>query len=91
MALVESDLELYTTFMTPKDDLEEFYEVFKAQVATINTHGGKAGLHPTLRQQHLKTLLDAIGVASLDEVSDPEQRKQIGDKATKLSCEEYLA
>ena len=49
MALVESDLQLYTTFMKDKDP-ESFLELFKAQINTINSHGGRAGYHPELLQ-----------------------------------------
>ena len=46
MALVASDLALYTTFMTSADDTEDFYGMFNAMADTINFHGGIAGYHP---------------------------------------------
>ena len=56
MALVESDLLLYTTFMK-EEDPERFLELFKAQIDTINSHGGRAGYHPALHQQHFNICL----------------------------------
>ena len=43
MALVTSDLDLYTTFITSEDDTEEFYGTFNAMADTINVHGGSSG------------------------------------------------
>ena len=43
MALVTSNLSLYTTFMTSENDTKEFYGMFNAMVDTINFHGGSSG------------------------------------------------
>ena len=43
MAYMESDLLLYTTFMSKQDTLQDFYDLFTAQYETINAHSGHAG------------------------------------------------
>ena len=57
MALLTSNLALYTTFMTSEDDIEEFYGTFNAMADTINVHGGRSGYHPHLYVDHLAILL----------------------------------
>ena len=56
MALVTSDLALYTLFMTSKDDTEAFYGTFNAMADTINFHGGGSGCHPQLYADHIAIL-----------------------------------
>ena len=48
MAIVSSDVALYTTFMSSTDDTDDFYRTFLAMVETINVQGGSAGFHPQL-------------------------------------------
>ena len=42
MAIVSSDVALYTTFMSSSDDTDDFYWTFLAMVETINVHGRSA-------------------------------------------------
>mmetsp|Transcript_11546 Transcript_11546/g.25310 ORF Transcript_11546/g.25310 Transcript_11546/m.25310 type:complete len:100 (-) Transcript_11546:1329-1628(-) len=81
MALVESDLLLYLSYMKPKE---------VAQVDTINAYGGTAGWHPRLYNEHKQRLLAAAKVTDTKSLK-PEEMKAIQDKAKKESCEEYLA
>ena len=53
MALVTSDLDLYTKFMTNEDDTEEFYGKLNAMADRINVHGGSSGYHTQLYADHL--------------------------------------
>ena len=53
MALVTSDLSLYTTFMTSEYDTEELYGTFNAMTDTINVHDSSAGYHSQLYADHL--------------------------------------
>ena len=59
MTTVESDVELFTIVQEPGQDLDNYYKVFKAQVDTINAHGGNAGYHPVVYMLHLAALLKA--------------------------------
>ena len=43
MTTVESNIELFTIIQEPGQDLDSYYKAFKAQVDTINAHGGNAG------------------------------------------------
>ena len=43
VALVTSDLALYTTFMTSENGTEEFYGMFNAMADMINVHGRSSG------------------------------------------------
>ena len=45
MDLVMRNAALYTKVMNFKDTLDEYYQVFKAQVDTTKTHSGKSGYH----------------------------------------------
>ena len=46
MAIVASDMTLYTTYMNKDETPAAFCRTFQANVDTINTHGGSAGRHP---------------------------------------------
>ena len=48
MAIVASDVSLYTTYMSKTEKPVDFCRTFQATVDTINTHGGCAGHHPQL-------------------------------------------
>ena len=48
MALVTSNLALYTMFMTSEDNTEKFYGTFNAMADIINFHDGSVGYHPHL-------------------------------------------
>ena len=54
MAIVESDLELYTIAQDPGESLDEYYKVFLAQGDTIDAHGGNAGYHPVIYTAHMR-------------------------------------
>ena len=62
---------------------------FQANVDTINTHGGSAGRHPKLFDEHVACLMSERG---LDPDSDDIDglKKAIID-AERGSCDEYLA
>ena len=57
MAIVASDMALYTTYMSKSELPVVFYRIFQANVDTINTHGGCAGRHPELVTQHITRLM----------------------------------
>ena len=57
MTIVESDVELFMISQDPRQTLDVYYKVFKAQVDTINAHGGNAGHHPIVYQLHLAALV----------------------------------
>ena len=56
MAIVSSDVALYTTFMSSTDDTNDFYQTFLAVAETINVHGGSTGYHPQLFSDHFTVL-----------------------------------
>ena len=58
MAIVESNVELYTIHQGSGESLDEYNKVFKAQVDTIDAHGGNAGYHPAVFALHLNTTLE---------------------------------
>ena len=62
MAYVESDLRLYTTFQRDKQNFDDYLSLFKANVETVNAHGGKAGFHPQLHSDTMGKLLEASGI-----------------------------
>ena len=88
MALVTSDLALYTTFMTSEDDTEEFYGTFNAMAENINVHGGSAGYHPHLYVDPLAIFL-VESMMDLTTISKGELERVQKD-ANKSACEEYL-
>ena len=57
MAIVESNVELYTIHQGSGESLDEYNKVFKAQVDTIDAHGGNAGYHPTIYTAHKEATL----------------------------------
>ena len=56
MAILLSDIALYTTFMSSIDYTDDFYRTFLAMVETINVYCGSAGYHPQLFADHLSAL-----------------------------------
>ena len=56
MAIVLSDVKLYTIFMSSIDDTNDFYRNFLAVVETINIHSRSAGYHPQLCANHFESL-----------------------------------
>ena len=63
MTTVESNVELYTIHQRSWESLDEYYKVFKAQIDTIDTHGGNAWYHPVVYALHLAALLEKKGIA----------------------------
>ena len=89
MALVESDMRLYLTHMKPDEDPNDFMEIFKTMAETINVHGGQAGLHPRLLEEHKERLLKEMGRSESDLNSG--ETDALGVAAVDASCEEYLS
>eukprot|EP00957_Ditylum_brightwellii_P161881 12324903-Ditylum_brightwellii.AAC.1 len=54
MAIVASNMTLYTTFMSKAETPVAFCCIFQANVDMINTHGGCAGCHPKLLDEHVE-------------------------------------
>ena len=57
MAYVEDDFKMYTTTQRSDETLDDYYKAFKAQGDIINAHGGRAGFHQALFQEHLAKLI----------------------------------
>ena len=77
MGLVESDTALFTTPMETKHTLCEYDHVFKAQVDTIEAHGGNPGYHGTVYQEHYNALTVSKGcnaAKKLAAVGDTEKK-----------------
>ena len=62
MAIVASDMTLYTTYMSKSETPAAFCCTFQANVDTINTHGGSAGCHPKLFNDHVARLMSERGL-----------------------------
>jgi len=89
MALVESDLLLYLSHMKSGEDPDDFMQLFKAQVNTINAHGGQAGLHPRLVLEHYDELVELYPKAEKE--LTPDEVSALTTQARKESCEGYLS
>ena len=66
MAIVPSDMILYTSYMSKSETPASFCCTFQANVGTINTHGGSAGRHPKLFDKHVARLMSKRDLASDD-------------------------
>ena len=88
MAIVTSDITLNTTFMSKAETPVAFCCTFQANVDTINTHGGYAGRHPKLLDEHAARLMSERG---LDDDSNTDDLKKVIADAERTSCDEYLA
>ena len=62
MLTVENDSELYLKYQELTQSTNEFYKMFNATIDTINAHGGKAGYHPQLYNNHLLLIKDKDGI-----------------------------
>ena len=92
MTIVESDVELFAIFQSPGESLDEHYKVFKAQVDTIDAHGGNAGNHPVVYALHLAAFLEKKSIATeVYGAMGEADKKVIQSKAMKSSKEAYLA
>eukprot|EP00957_Ditylum_brightwellii_P114190 8705812-Ditylum_brightwellii.AAC.1 len=65
-----------------------FSRTFQANVDTINAHGGCAGCHPKLQDEHINCLMSERG---LDDNSNTDNLKKAILDAECGTCEEYLA
>ena len=70
MAIVASDMTLCTTYMSKNETPASFCCTLQVIVDTINTHGGSAGRHPELFDEHVARLMSeratkAVGVLLL--------------------------
>ena len=74
MAIVASDMTLYTSYMSKSETPASFCCTFQANVDTINTHGGSAGRHPKLFDEHVARLMSERG---LDTDSDGTSLKKV--------------
>ena len=61
MDLVKSGAALFTNPMEPKVTLDKYYRVFKAQVDTIEAHGGNPGYHGAVYREHYEALTRSKG------------------------------
>ena len=78
MAIVESDLELYTIAHDPGESLDEYYKAFLAQVDTIDAHGGNAGYHLAIYSAHKEAKLQKMGKTREEcDAMDEEAREAI--------------
>ena len=62
MAILASDMTLYTTYMSKSETPASFCCTFQANVDTINTHGGSAGRHSQLFNDHVARLMSERGL-----------------------------
>ena len=76
MVIVASDMTLYTTYMSKSETPASFCCTFQANVDTINTHGGSAGRHPKLFDEHVARLMSERG---LDPDSDDTDQLKKGN------------
>ena len=76
MTIVESDVKLFTNYQAPGESLDEYYKVFKAQVDTIDAHGGNAGFHPVVYALHLSSLLQKKEITreAFNAKTEPDKR-----------------
>ena len=92
MTIVESDVELYTTVQEKDQDLDDYYKVFRAQVDTIDAHGGNAGYHPVVYQLHLAALRKKKEISDdAWETASQDDKKAVTAEALKTSKQAYLA
>eukprot|EP00957_Ditylum_brightwellii_P179657 13685599-Ditylum_brightwellii.AAC.1 len=74
MAIVTSNMMLYTTFMSKAETPVAFCCTFQVNVDTINAHGGCAGHHPKLLDEHVERLMSKRG---LDNNSNTDDLKKM--------------
>ena len=93
MGLVKSDAALFTTTMDTKDTLDEYYQVFKAQIDTIEAHGGNPGYHGAVYREHYDALVLSKGYDTKEKLDavDENELKKLKSEALKSSAGAYLA
>ena len=64
MAIVASDMTLYTTYMSKSETPASFCRTFQVNVDMINTHRGSAVRHPKLFDEHVARLMSEHGLDS---------------------------
>eukprot|EP00957_Ditylum_brightwellii_P032246 2443508-Ditylum_brightwellii.AAC.1 len=69
-------MTLYTTFMSKAKTPVAFCCTFQANMDTINAHGGCAGCHPKLLNEHVERLKSERG---LDNNSNTDNLKKMVD------------
>ena len=92
MGLVESNMVLYTTTMNGADTLDKYYRIFKAQVDTIEAHGGNPGHHGAVYCKHYKAIMVSKGYNTKEklDILDNAEIKNVKSMAPKTSTEVYL-
>ena len=89
MAIVASDMTLYTTYMSKDETPASFCRTFQANVNTINTHGGSTGRHPQLFDEHVARLMSERGLDP--DSDDTDELIHVIIDAERGSCNESLA
>ena len=89
MSAVNSDIRFYTFRQSKDMSCDEYLKLFRAQVDTINAHGGRAGFHWGTYQAKVAEILARDG--KQDTPSDRELMDRVEKEASDLACTEYLA
>ena len=89
MAILASDVSLYTTYMRKTEKPVNFCRTFQETVDTINTYGGCAGHHLQLVADYGQRLCKERGLDP--ETCNPTELKEVMDDAERMSCGEYLS
>eukprot|EP00957_Ditylum_brightwellii_P205425 15343835-Ditylum_brightwellii.AAC.1 len=76
MVIVASNMALYMTFMSKAETPVAFCRTFQANMDTNNAHGGCAGCHPKLLNNHVERLMSE---RSLDNNSNTDDLKRMVD------------
>ena len=87
MAIVASDMTLYTTYMSKAETLVAFCCTFQTSIDTINPHGGSAGCHPKLFDEYIARLMSERG---LDKNGDPDKLEMVIRDMERQSCDKYV-
>ena len=89
MAIVASDMTLYTTYMSKSETPAAFCRTFQANLNTINTHRGSDGRPPKLFDEHVARLMSERGLDPDSDDTDGLQKVIIDAECG--SCDKYLA
>ena len=85
---MESNVELFTIHQAQGESLDKYYKVFKAQVDTIDVHGGNAGYHPVVFALHLRAILQKKEMTrEAYDAMDEDGRKAIQSEVMKTAKE----
>ena len=91
MSFVKSDFDLMSLVQSKNQTNEKFLAALESQVKQIDSHGGKAGYHPALFEQHLEALCEARGIELADIDKETSKAEELRETAMETSCEEYQA